>query len=74
MFFASEDYLQPENVNAVHSPRYVVYPAAFSRAMCVCGVTADYKTYGKPPSDQYDPSLGPPESWRLRGNRVPPRR
>jgi hypothetical protein len=68
MFFASGDYLQPENLGVVHSPRYVVYPAAFSRAMCVCGVTADYKTYGKPPSDHYDPSLGFPASWRLRGN------
>jgi hypothetical protein len=70
MFFASGDYVQSENENLgwVHSPRYVVYPAAFSRAMCVCGVTADYKTYGNPPSDHYDRSLGPPDSWRLRGN------
>jgi hypothetical protein len=67
MFFASGDYLQPPNL-PIHSPRYVVFPAAFSRTMCVCGVTADYKTYGKSPNDKYDPALGAVDSWRLRGN------
>jgi subtilase family protein len=67
MFFASGDYLQPTDVS-IHSPRYVVFPAAFSRAMSVCGVTADNLTYGKPRHDHYDPALGSMESWRLRGN------
>jgi len=72
MFFASGDYLKDPDIPVVHSPRYVVYPAAFSRAMAVCGVTADDKTYGFPPGDEYDPNLGPVNSWRLRGNWGPP--
>jgi Subtilase family len=71
MFFASGDYLQPPKW-PIHSPSYVVYPAAFRRTICVCGVTADFKTYGKPPKETYDPSDGPVESWRLRGNWGPP--
>lgn len=67
MFFASGDYLEPQN-GPFHSPRYVVYPAAFPRAMCVCGVTQALKTYGFPPNKTYDASLGSLESWRLRGN------
>lgn len=67
MFFASGDYLQPTDAS-IHSPRYVVFPAAFSRTMSVCGVTADNLTYGRPPHDHYDPALGSIESWRLRGN------
>jgi hypothetical protein len=66
MFFASGDYLQPPG-SPLHTPRYVVFPAAFSRAMCVCGATADNKTYGYPPGD-YDSTRGPVGSWRLRGN------
>lgn len=50
MFFASGDYLKGEL--PVKSPRFVVYPAAFPRTMCVCGVTADFKTYGEPPRGQ----------------------
>ena len=48
MFFASGDYLK-EEPGPIQTPRYVVYPAAFSRTMCVCGVTGDLKTYGLPP-------------------------
>jgi subtilisin family serine protease len=43
MFFASGDYLK-EEPGPIQTPRYVVYPAAFSRTMCVCGVTGDLKT------------------------------
>jgi hypothetical protein len=67
MFFASGDYIQPTDAS-IHSPRYVVFPAAFSRAMNVCGVTADNLTYGKQPHEHYDNTLGSMESWRLRGN------
>lgn len=78
MFFASGDYLQPVHLQppyipiSGHSPRYVVFPAAFPRTMCVCGITADFKTCGKPPNERYDPALGPVDSWRLRGNWGPP--
>ena len=52
MFFASGDYLKDPRIPLVHTPRFVVYPAAFSRTMAVCGVTADDKTYGFPPEDK----------------------
>ncbi|HEV7406524.1 MAG TPA: S8 family serine peptidase [Chthoniobacteraceae bacterium] len=71
MFFASGDYLQPPTFlhipYPVHTPRFVVYPAAFPCAMCVCGVTAELETYGYPPK-AYDKKNGPVGSWRLRGN------
>ena len=66
MFFASGDYLRPPK-SPLQSPRYVVFPAAFSRTMCVCGVTADNKTYGEPPTD-FNPANGDASSWTLRGN------
>ncbi|HEY5953797.1 MAG TPA: S8/S53 family peptidase, partial [Terrimicrobiaceae bacterium] len=66
MFFASGDYLQPPNL-PIWSPRYVVFPAAFSRTICVCGATARLATYGIPPGE-FDDNNGPPQSWILRGN------
>lgn len=66
MFFASGDYLQPPKL-PIRSPRYVVFPAAFSRTICVCGATARLATYGIPPVD-FDEENGPPGSWKLRGN------
>jgi hypothetical protein len=66
MFFASGDYLQRPKL-PIRSPRYVVFPAAFSRTICVCGVTAKLATYGIPPGD-FDDKNGPLQSWILRGN------
>ncbi len=39
IFAASGDYV---DYILIHSPHYVVYPAAFSRVICVPGVTATY--------------------------------
>lgn len=64
MFFASGDYLEKPGI-PFRTPRYVVYPAAFSRAMCVCGVTADNTTYGRPPHGSHPLMRGNwgPAAW-----------
>ncbi len=48
IFAASGDYVNLLNI--FQTPRRVVYPAAFSRVMCVPAATSNYKSYGEIPS------------------------
>jgi hypothetical protein len=54
------------------TPRFTVYPAAFSRVASVCGVTADGQTYGKAHSWMTLLTFRKWSSWMMRGNYGPP--
>jgi hypothetical protein len=64
MFFASGDYLKKDPF-PIQSPRYVVFPAAFNRTMCVCGVTSALTTYGLPTKNKHPVLRGNwgPKQW-----------
>ena len=69
IFAASGDFIQPPLL-PLRSPRSVVYPARFGRAVAVCGVTADHETYAKA-ARRFSWLRGRVSSWSLRGSYGP---